>query len=221
MRRARTTLFAAAAAAVVAAAPAASAQTIPFLSVPVGATAVGAWSYGGPRTCAMGAEPWSVVNVAEGWPLVEVACLNRVDMWAYRATDGEYYLTATSDLQYAGVTLGLGALFFEWWGRWQSVAWPVDYRLTWNAGDDGAWVLDQVGKPQQFSTYFEYPIQLQYPGLPPLDDWSSAQFNDVWMQPVAIRAVPEPATIALVATGVLLVGVATRHRRRGRAAGRA
>ena len=216
MRPIRRTLVGAAAA-LLAAAPA---HAVPLFPVPVGATTVAAWSYMGPRVCAVGADP--TYTSTQGVPRVEIACLTYFDAWAYRAVDGNYFLRAASDLPFVDTYLYVGNLYGDDDGYGTNVTdWPYDYQFGMYrdnmTGDPAAWLAAEGAKPQPVAASYDYVrYVIDGSGTPenPFPEYSYASFeNKVTLQPVAVRAVPEPATLAFVATGVLSVGAAVRRRR--------
>jgi hypothetical protein len=215
MPTSRRTLLAAAA--LLLAAPA---HASPFFPVPVGASTLAAWSYMGPRVCAEGPDPTYTSN--QGVPWVEIACLTYFDAWAYRALGGGYFLRAASDLPFVDTYLYVGNLYYDDDRFGTDVTdWPYDYQFGMYrdnmTGDPATWLAAEGAKPQGVAASYDYVrFVIDGSGSPenPFPEYSYASFgNQVVLQPVAIRAVPEPATLALVATGVLLVGAVARCRR--------
>jgi hypothetical protein len=208
----RHTLAAAAAALFVAAAPL-HAQTVTLAK----------WSYAGPQVCTQGWDPMTTTWPVGGSPAwLTVMCASRFDALVERTPDGEHYLRVSTDLSglVSPTNFSIGELV-QYYDMYTMVdVYPVLFGVPYRFGTQGwdapgPWLFDLFGKPQTFSGISRYWLDIPDADVPdPMLRWAYADVPRLTLQPVPVRAVPEPATLVLVASGALLVGGIARRRRR-------
>jgi hypothetical protein len=209
MRRTLTALTAA----LFAAAPA---HASPFDLVPVGATTLAAWMLPAP-VCAEGFLPDANVPFPEPLPTGTIFCVDAFDAAFYQRADGGHGFTYSADFR---DVLGIAPQYYDFWvGAPPFVFHP-------NSGPLGAGTLvtgnvvesvdfGSTTYPSEFGVPADFVVFVRYPLLnnPITGEWEfAAAQTGGSLVPVAVAAVPEPATLVLVATGVLLVGAIARRR---------
>jgi hypothetical protein len=209
VRRTRRALLAAAV--TLAALPA---HASPFDLLPSGATMLGAWSFTGSR-CGEDWLPGTYPTFGDV-PIGVIGCIDGADLAIYRDANGIgglHFRAPFHSPVNAGIYLFDAGGFISGfpYGSYPSAT-EITQVVT--DIDDGALTayLSTAGRPMDFVVVFNsaYWVDEDPTGMPSV----THTYASVSMAPVAITATPEPATLALVAAGVALVGIAARRRHR-------
>jgi hypothetical protein len=201
------TLTAAVVAAVIAASPA---HASPFDLVPAAATMLAAWSFTG-SACGDGPLPGTYATFGDV-PYGTIGCIDGADFAIFRGADGVAGVRFAAPFHSpVGAGIYLWSAAFLGGFPYGSHPDPVITRDFFDTDDNvSGYLANYAGKPVALTVVFTsaHWVDEDPSGLPYVSHTNAAAD----LLPVAI-ATPEPASLALVATGVLLVGAVARRRR--------